>query len=183
MSTASLRNDHTLIEKVLNALETTVSLLVEGKCIPEQILLPTIDFTQNFTHVCHHGKEEEGLFPALGQTGMPKNMGPIYRMLLEHKMTEQLAEQIEVNTKLYLESGNSSKLILALQNYVTHVRDHLWKENNRLFMMADSRLNNVSKEVDDRLQKIEHAKLEELGKSRSEYETLADELEKSVSKI
>ena len=72
MSTTSLRNDHVLIEKVLNALETTVSLLLEGKQIPEQILLPTIDFTQNFTHVCHHGKEEEGLFPALGQTGMPK---------------------------------------------------------------------------------------------------------------
>ena len=183
MSTTSLRNDHVLIEKVLNALETTVSLLLEGKQIPEQILLPTIDFTQNFTHVCHHGKEEEVLFPALGKTGMPENMGPIHRMLLEHKMTQQFAEQIEVNTKSYLESGNSEELISSLQNYVTHVREHLWKENNRLFMMADSRLTNVSTEVDERLQKMEHVKLEEIGKSRSEYEILANEFEKSVSKI
>ena len=172
-----------LIEKVLNALETTVSLLLEGKQIPEQILLPTIDFTQNFTHVCHHGKEEEVLFPALGQTGMPKNMGPIHRMLVEHKMTQQLAEQIEVSVKLYLKSGSSEELISSLQNYVRHVREHLWKENNRLFMMADSRLNNVSKEVDERLQKIEDIKLEEIGKSRSEYETLVNEIEKTVSKI
>ena len=50
-------------------------------------------------------------------------------------------------------------------------------------MMADSRLNNVSKEVDDRLEKIEDVKLKEIGKSRSDYETLAEELEKSVSKI
>ena len=50
-------------------------------------------------------------------------------------------------------------------------------------MMADSRLNNVSKEVDDRLEKIEDLKLKEIGKVRSDYEALAEELEKSVSKI
>ena len=99
MSTASLRNDHTLIEKVLNALETTVSLLVEGKCIPEQILLPTIDFTQNFTHVCHHGKEEEALFPALEKAGMPSHMGPIRMMIVEHQRTKAIATQIELASK------------------------------------------------------------------------------------
>ena len=100
MSTSSLRNDHKLIEKVLSALDTTVSLLKDGKEIPQQILLPTIDFTQNFTHVCHHGKEEEGLFPALGQTGMPTQMGPIPKMIVEHKMTEKLAEQISLQDGL-----------------------------------------------------------------------------------
>ena len=114
---------------------------------------------------------------------MPTQMGPIPRMLLEHKMTNQLAEQIEKNAKVYLESRDAQDLVSSLQNYVNHVREHLWKENNRLFMMADSRLNNISKEVHDRLEKIEQIKLDEIGKSRSEYETLADELEKSVSKI
>ncbi len=65
MSTQSLRKDHKLIEKVLHALDATLKLLKDGKQIPEQILLPTLDFTQNFTDVCHHGKEEEALFPAL----------------------------------------------------------------------------------------------------------------------
>lgn len=183
MSTSSLRNDHKLIEKVLSALDTTVSLLKDGKEIPQQILLPTIDFTQNFTHVCHHGKEEEGLFPALGQTGMPTQMGPIPKMIVEHKMTEKLAEQIKIYVQSYFESGDSNNLILSLENYITHVREHLWKENNRLFMMADSRLNSVSKEVNDRLEKIEETKLSELGKSRSEYEKLVSDLENSVSKI
>jgi len=138
---------------------------------------------QNFTHVCHHGKEEEGLFPALGQTGMPTQMGPIPKMIVEHKMTEKLAEQIKICVQSYFESGDSNNLILSLENYITHVREHLWKENNRLFMMADSRLNSVSKEVNDRLEKIEETKLSELGKSRSEYEKLVSDLENSVSKI
>ena len=68
VATESLRKDHDLIEKVVKAMEVTLQLLKSGKKIPESILLPTIDFTKNFTDVCHHGKEEESFFPALGQT-------------------------------------------------------------------------------------------------------------------
>ena len=53
MTTNSLRRDHNLIEKVLSSMETTVSLLKDGKIIPESILSPTIDFTKNFVDVCH----------------------------------------------------------------------------------------------------------------------------------
>ena len=65
MTTNSLRRDHDLIEKVLSSMKTTISLLKDGKTIPESILLPTIDFTKNFVDVCHHGKEEETLFLSL----------------------------------------------------------------------------------------------------------------------
>ena len=37
MSTASLRRDHELIEKVIKAMDATISLLNEGKQIPESI--------------------------------------------------------------------------------------------------------------------------------------------------
>ena len=56
MSTESLRKDHKLIEKVLQALDATIKLLKDGKQIPEEILSPTLDFTQNFTDV----KNDEG---------------------------------------------------------------------------------------------------------------------------
>ena len=64
MSTNSLRRDHDLIEKVIKSMETTIQLLNEGKKIPEFILAPVIDFSKNFTDVCHHSKEENSLFPA-----------------------------------------------------------------------------------------------------------------------
>ena len=51
MSTASLRRDHELIEKVIKAMESTIQLLNDGKQIPESILLPVIDFSKNFTDV------------------------------------------------------------------------------------------------------------------------------------
>ena len=85
MSTESLRKDHLLIEKVLKSMQVTLELLRSGKKIPESILVPVVDFSKNFTDVCHHGKEEESLFPALERAGMPRHMGPIAVMLMEHQ--------------------------------------------------------------------------------------------------
>ncbi|HYG00018.1 MAG TPA: hypothetical protein VD815_07990 [Candidatus Saccharimonadales bacterium] len=64
-ATESLRRDHALIEKMLNALKTISLLLKNGKQIPDSILYQAIDFSINFTSTCHHGKEEESLFPTL----------------------------------------------------------------------------------------------------------------------
>ena len=74
MSTASLRRDHDLIDKVIKSMEITVQLLESGKKIPESILNPVIDFSKNFTDVCHHSKEEKSLFPAFLEYSGPINI-------------------------------------------------------------------------------------------------------------
>jgi len=181
MSTASLRRDHELIEKVIKAMESTIQLLNDGKQIPESILLPVIDFSKNFTDVCHHSKEENSLFPALEQAGMPSNMGPIAMMLIDHQRSREIATNMEASAKEYLSSGDSSKLINDMHQYVEHVTEHLWKENNRLFMMAEARLQYVSEKVNNELNEIEGTQLKELGKSREDYEQLVENLSKDVS--
>lgn len=181
MSTASLRRDHELIEKVVKAMESTVQLLKDGKQIPESILLPVIDFSKNFTDVCHHSKEEKSLFPALEQAGLPKNMGPIAMMLIDHERSREIGTQMEQSAKEYLSSGDSSKLITDMQQYVEHITEHLWKENNKLFMMAEARLQYVAQKVDKELGEIEESKLNDLGKSRAHYEELAENLTRDVS--
>ena len=181
MSTASLRKDHDLIEKVIKAMDSTVQLLSDGKQIPESILMPVIDFSKNFTDVCHHSKEENSLFPALEQAGMPRNMGPIAMMLMDHERSREIAKNMEASAKEYLSSGKSESLIDDMKQYVEHITEHLWKENNRLFMMAEARLQYVSEKVDKELNEIEKSKLVELGKTREHYEQLAENLTKNVS--
>ncbi len=181
MSTASLRRDHDLIEKVIKAMESTIQLLSDGKQIPESILLPVIDFSKNFTDVCHHSKEENSLFPALEQAGMPRNMGPIAMMLIDHERSREIGKEMENSAKDYISSGNSTKLISDMQQYVEHITEHLWKENNRLFMMAEARLQYVAKKVDKELNDIEELKLKETGKTREHYEQLAETLIRDVS--
>lgn len=182
MSTASLRRDHELIEKVIKAMESTIQLLNDGKQIPESILLPVIDFSKNFTDVCHHSKEENSLFPALEQAGMPRHMGPIAMMLIDHERSREIGKEMEVSAKNYILTGDSTKLITDMQQYVEHITEHLWKENNKLFMMAEARLQYVSKKVDKELNEIEESKLKETGKTREHYEQLAETLTRDVLK-
>ena len=183
MPTTHLRKDHDLIEKVISAMQITVGLLKDGKKVPESILLPTIDFAKNFTNVCHHSKEEDALFPALGQMGMPTNMGPIRMMIMEHETTKKITEKIEEFAKTYLDAGDPSNLIECIELYIEHVKAHLWKENNRLFMMADARLQAYRKQVEEALQKTEDIKLAELGKTRNYYEKLVESLDSSLGGI
>lgn len=147
MSTESLRRDHNLIEKMLKALDTTAGLLKSGKTIPAPILDQMIDFTKNFTIVCHHGKEEGSLFPTLEKSGMPREGGPIARMLFEHEVTKQLAAKVEGSAKTYLQSGKADALVADIKGYIDHVALHLAKENHRLFMMADMILQGKAEQV------------------------------------
>ncbi|MEW6043881.1 MAG: hemerythrin domain-containing protein [Thermoproteota archaeon] len=183
MSTESLRKDHELIEKVVKSMEVTLQLLTEGKKIPESILIPVVDFSKNFTDVCHHGKEEESLFPALEQAGMPKHMGPIAVMLMEHEMTRQIASRMEESAKKYIQTGSSQELISDIQEYIEHMSQHLWKENNRLFVMAEMRLQGHSEQITKNLVEVEKQKLSSLGKSREDYEKLVLDLEQNITKL
>ena len=182
MSTASLRRDHDLIEKVIKAMEATIQLLNDGKQIPESILNQVIDFSKNFTDVCHHSKEENVLFPALQQAGMPRNMGPIAMMLMDHERSREIGSHIEESAKEYLDSQNSTNLISYMKQYVEHVTEHLWKENNRLFMMAEARLQYMSAKVDKDLVNFEESKLKETGKTREHYEKLVENITENISK-
>ncbi len=178
MSTTSLRRDHDLIEKVLKSMWSTIPLLQSGKTIPEPILNQVIDFSTNFTDVCHHGKEENSLFPELEKKGMSRNSGPIAVMLMEHEVTRKLGTRMEASSKIYLKNGDATQLIIDMQEYINHVVQHVWKENNRLFEMAEMALRNDVEQVNKSLLEVENTKLKEIGKTREHYEKFAEELAK-----
>ena len=178
MSTTSLRRDHDLIEKVLKSMWSTIPLLQSGKTIPEPILNQVIDFSTNFTDVCHHGKEENSLFPELEKKGMSRNSGPIAVMLMEHEVTRKLGTRMEASSKIYLKNGDATQLIIDMQEYINHVVQHVWKENNRLFEMAEMALRNDAEQVNKSLLEVENTKLKEIGKTREHYEKFAEELAK-----
>jgi hemerythrin-like domain-containing protein len=112
---------------------------------------------------------------------MPTHMGPIAKMLMEHEVTRKIGNKIEESSKNYFKTDDASQLISDMKEYVEHVTEHLWKENNRLFMMADARLQNVSQQVDEELNQIEKIKLDEIGKTRDEYEQIAEEFTKKIN--
>ena len=102
---------------------------------------------------------------------------------MEHETTRKIALHMEQSAKEYLSNGNAEALIADIAQYVQHMGEHLWKENNRLFMMAEMRLSGVSDKVNADLDSVEKRKLEQLGKSRQDYESMVQNIQSEISKI
>jgi hemerythrin-like domain-containing protein len=143
--TQILMDEHRLIEKVIGALEKMVTSSKDGNDIDLERLKKILAFSKTFVDRCHHGKEEDCLFPCLEKKGVAREGGPIGVMLEEHEQgrsfVRQIGERIEE-----IESGKSSdspdrKLLSLCNEYVNLLKMHIFKEDNVLFEMAQQRLN------------------------------------------
>lgn len=98
-----------------------------------------IRFIRLFADACHHGKEEDLLFPALQEQGLPRDSGPIAVMLDEHRLGRQFAATMADNLDAAREGDADAwnRLERAGRDYVGLIRGHILKEDNVLFGMAD----------------------------------------------
>lgn len=132
-----LKNEHRVIEQVLDAMERQLVRPVDG-----DFYRSAIDFLRNFADGCHHAKEEKELFPVLESAGIPREHGPIGCMLDEHEMGRALIRKIESNIDA-AEVGDvwaEAALKQAGTSYIRLLRQHIFKEDNVLFVMADRAL-------------------------------------------
>jgi len=106
---------------------------------------------------------------------------PIAVMLMEHEITRKLAKRMKESCKTYVTTGSSAHLITDMQEYINHVVQHIWKENNRLFEMAEMALKDNVDQVNANLDDVEKSTLREIGKSRTDYEKIAKELEQKFT--
>jgi len=135
--TQVLREEHEQILQVAGALEEVLAEAASdavydriGKCIR---------FIRLFADACHHGKEEDLLFPALEDEGLPHDTGPIAVMLHEHRLGRQFASAMAESIDA-ARSGDAvarRRLLRAGHDYVGLIRNHILKEDNVLFNMAD----------------------------------------------
>lgn len=134
-ATDNLIDDHTIIQEVMNIMERITS----AKEPDVEHLEFIVTFIREFADSFHHAKEEGLLFPRLVDKGIPKEFGPIGMMLREHEEGRNFVKGMADNVELY-KSGNKQALQSVYQNmtgYVNLLRDHISKENNVLFRMAD----------------------------------------------
>jgi hemerythrin-like domain-containing protein len=153
--TEQLKEEHKAIKLVLKILEKFCEKLEsKGKVNPEH-LKQTLEFIKGFADKCHHAKEEELLFPAMEEAGIPKQGGPIGVMLLEHTMGRDYVKGMSEAGEKYGAGDQkvSSQIIESARNYIALLTQHIEKEDNILFPMADMSLSkerqeNLSKEFE-----------------------------------
>ena len=95
-------------------------------------------------------KEEDILFKELENKGVQNEGGPIGAMLLEHKQGREYIALMNQS----LDSQDLANFKNTAIKYRDLLRNHIAKENNILFMMADRLLDN--KKQDDLFAKFEN---------------------------
>jgi hemerythrin-like domain-containing protein len=180
-ATAILRQEHDVILKMLDGLDGTARQLLTGIAVPPATLTGLLEFFKLFADRCHHGKEEDLLFPLLEQKGMPRGSGPLGVMLFEHDRGRELVrEMAAAATEYHGRSGPAGeRWAKAAQQYSTLLRDHILKENNILFRMAERML--TPEEQDSLGAEFEKSEVEKMGAET--HERLHARMEQILSEI
>jgi hemerythrin-like domain-containing protein len=160
-ATQQLRDEHEGVKIMLSILEQVCQQWEATENLNREHFGGILRFLKVFVDQCHHGKEEELLFPALVAAGVPED-GPIAVMLHEHQMGRNYVKAMSTAFCKYMASGvSSSKDVLQnAHSYISLLRDHIEKENNVLFVMADSLLSEQSQdELFEGFEKIEEDRI------------------------
>jgi len=170
--------EHRIIEKVLRALSGICDRLERGEAIDPNVFEQVLDFLTTFTDHRHHQKEEKFLFPALGMHGLPRDRGPIGIMLQEHCSGRALITHMKRAANGYRdkESRAGDQFVESAREYVALIREHIQKEDNVLFKVAQTLLDAQSMEA--LLEDFDRADAE-LGADRARYELEAEEMERA----
>lgn len=147
-ATDILRKEHDVILKMLDATDEVGRRIIRGEKVSPDTLNGLLEFSRLFADRCHHGKEEEFLFPLLEKKGIPRSGGPIGIMLSEHGRGRELIHEMELASSQFQDSSGLSgrRWAQSAVEYSDLLREHIAKENDILFEMADSLLTNEEQE-------------------------------------
>ena len=174
-ATEALKHDHRIIERVLDVLERLAGRSGEA---PVEIWRKAIDFIRGFADQCHHLKEEKLLFPALEERGIPLEGGPIGVMLMEHEEGRGYVRAMAEAVARWEEDPGAAKraLVENARPYLRLLREHIAKEDQILFNMADGVLS--GEEQKKLLSEFEEHEAREIGSGVHEkFLQIANELE------
>ncbi len=177
-ATEQLKKEHRAIRLALFLLDICRSKIEKENIADIEKIEKLTEFFSVFADRCHHAKEENMLFPELEKTGIPREGGPIEVMLTEHELGRNYIKIIRESTQNYKTTHNNSALMKiseAIKGYVNLLEQHIYKENNVLFVIADMHLSlQKQKEL---FEKFEEFELNEIGKGKhEEFHRILDEI-------
>ncbi len=135
-ATQNLENDHQHILKLIEVMEAMVKQPEPNISHLEEV----VALIRQFADGLHHAKEETLLFPLMAEKGFSLQQGPVAVMLMDHEQGRTFVKGMAENIQLY-KNGATEALTLINENitgYCELLTNHIAKENNILFRMADN---------------------------------------------
>ncbi len=133
-ATTVLHHEHDAIVMGLRILAEIDRHAIAHQPVDQGDLLALVDFFSEFADTCHHGKEEQLLFPRLVQTGDRQAREAIDRLLPEHAQGQHWLARMRraLETPFRPEAFHD-----AARGYAALLLAHIAHENTVLFPMAE----------------------------------------------
>jgi len=168
-ATQNLENDHVYILQLTDIMGRMVS----SKSTNTEHFETVVDIIKSFADGLHHKKEEDLLFPLFEQRTAGGHCAPVGVMLMEHDQGREYVRGIVENITKF-KNGDSTALdsiFNYMLDYSELLQQHIYKEDNVLFRMADeafsdndhellvTQFNKVESEAEDGNKKEDYIKL------------------------
>lgn len=175
-ATQILRQEHDAILRMLEAAEEAARRIDAGSAVRRETLSGMSEFFRLFADKCHHAKEEDLLFPLLESRGMSRAGGPTGVMMHEHVEGRALVRRMaEASEACNWGEESQKQWAAAARGYIELLRQHIFKENNILFVMAENML--TPEEQEQLAAQFDKAEIEKLGAgTRERLHTMMEEL-------
>lgn len=156
--TEQLKAEHEGIKLALKILEAVCRKIETRDKVDPKDLADILEFITVFADKCHHGKEEDLLFPAMVEAGVPREGGPIEVMLAEHNEGRGYVRQMK--------EAQGKEFVEPARNYINLLTQHIDKEDNILYMIADMHL--AEEKQKGLLEQFEKVEKEKIGEGKHE---------------
>ncbi len=171
--------EHEMIERAMDVLKKELKKVTKGT-FDGLILKRALDFLKEFGDSIHNMKEEEYLFPLMIERGIPQD-GPIRVMLSEHDSERHLLQEMSNETDKLSTANAETKSDFKRKGleYLTIRAEHIWKENDVLYKMANQAL--TDQDAEKLVQDFMRIDKEHYGDNATDkYEAMLEEVEKGV---
>jgi len=141
--TNDLMNEHQLILKYIDLMGQYINFSRENT--DKFLFLEKAEiftgFIRNFADTFHHAKEEDILFKYMEAPGVMTHCNPLPQMLIEHDQGRQYVQSM----KAAIEGNNQDILIENAGHYGQLLKEHIFKEDNILYPMAEDGITDNAK--------------------------------------
>ena len=156
--TKILAGEHKNILKVIDVLLKECDALKSGQELDKDFFEKTIEFIRGYADKFHHAKEEDILFVELCKDTVRMHCNPTEQMLHEHELGRNFVKNMEKG----LEENNKNKIIENARGYSQLLQEHIYKEDNILYPMADEALSQeINEMMLNKFKKVEQKSIEE----------------------
>lgn len=135
-----LREEHRVIEHLLEVLRGVSVAVDRGEAVAKEDLDTALDVLVNFADKCHHAKEERALFPVLARQSPTEGALLAHRLEGDHRAARKLLTALRDLTPAVADGDRSAREMFAksARTYASLLEEHITQETHRLLPLIDA---------------------------------------------